>query len=90
MSLPREGLLIKKRHREQKALDAEQRQVAFRNQIAAAIADLCRRGISPSRKRVVAAISNPVMRNSHIVDREIPAHLRENQAQPANVAVRKC
>jgi TniQ len=81
---------IKKRHREQKALDAEQRRVAFRNQIAAAIADLRLRGISPSRKRVVAAISNPAMRNSHIVDQEITAHLPEREARPVTVAGGKC
>lgn len=75
---------ITRRHREQKAVDAEQRRVLFHNQIASAIVDLRLRGITASRKRVVAAIPHPAMRDSHIVDQEIAAHLPQREVQPAD------
>jgi formate dehydrogenase maturation protein FdhE len=81
---------IKARHHAQRKVDAANLRTAFRTEIASAITDLLQRGIKPSRHRVFAAILHPSMRNSHIVDQQIIASLREKEASPEKFAGGKC
>jgi hypothetical protein len=76
---------IKSRHREQRDLDAAGRRAAYRGEIAIAIAGLRQRGIKPSRLRVINAIPNPSMRNSHVIDELIATSLREVEASPDQI-----
>ena len=81
---------IKTRHHARRKVDAANLRTAFRTEIASAIGDLLQRGIKPSRHRVFAAILHPSMRNSHIVDQQIIASLREKEASPEKFAGGKC
>lgn len=71
-------------------LDASRRRAAYRSEITSAICDLRRRGITPSRLRVFAAMRRSSMRHSPIVDQQIAASLREVEAPPGNIACGKC
>jgi hypothetical protein len=81
---------IKTRHHAQRRVDAANLRTAFRTEVASAITDLLQRGIQPSRHRVFAAIPHPSMRNSHIVDQQIIASLREKEASSDKLAGGKC
>ena len=54
-----------------------ERKLRFCAEIRAAVMDLCERGINPSRKRVFAAIVEPSLRSSHILDAQIAQTLRD-------------
>ena len=71
-------------------LGASRRRTAYRSEITCAIGDLRRRGITPSRLRVFAAMPRSSMRHSQIVDQQIAASLREVEAPPSNIACGKC
>jgi hypothetical protein len=77
---------IQSRDHAQRTLAAASRRAAYRAEITSAIADLQHRGITPSRRRVLAAIPQPAMRSSHIVDQQIAACRREMEVSPANMA----
>jgi hypothetical protein len=81
---------IKTRHHAQRRLDAANLRAAYRAEITSAIAGLLQRGITPSRRRVFAAIPHPSMRNSPIVDQQIIDSLREKEASPDKLAGGKC
>lgn len=68
---------ITERHREEKRRISAQRKLRFCAEIRTAVTNLCERGVNPSRKRVFAAIVEPSMRCSHILDRQIADTLRE-------------
>ena len=68
---------IRKRHDELKTVLASRRRAAFQAEIHAAVIDLNRRGIVPSRKRTFTSITDPSMRSPKIVDRQIAATLLE-------------
>ncbi len=53
------------------------RKLQFCAEIRSAVADLRERGINPSRKQVFAAIINPSMRSTHILDQQIAQTLRD-------------
>jgi hypothetical protein len=77
---------IRSRHQAQRESDAASRRIAFRAEIACAVADLLQRGLTPSRLKVLAAIPHPSMKSSLILDQQIVATLREIEALPANIA----
>ncbi len=54
-----------------------EKKLRFRAEIRAAVIDLCERGTNPSRKRVFAAIVEPSMRSSHVLDAEIAQTIRD-------------
>ena len=57
-----------------------QRRLQFHSQIREAITDLRERGIGLSRKKVFAAIINPCMRSTFILDQQIAKALHEFDA----------
>ena len=71
-------------------LDAFRRRTAYRSEITSAIGDLRRRGITPSRLTVFAAMPRSSMRHSQIVDQQIAASLRGVETPPSNIASGKC
>jgi len=77
---------IRSRHEAQRQADAASRRIAFRAEIACAVAALLQRGLTPSRLKVFAAIPHPSMRSTFILDQQIVATLREIEASPANIA----
>jgi len=76
--------IIRERHYEQTRADGTARRDAFRVEIAHAVVELLHRGLTPSRRKVTAAIPNPSLRNSHIVDQQIATTLREIEASSVN------
>ena len=68
---------IKDRYIQQKKRVSSEKKLRFCEEIRHAVADLCEGGINPSRKHVMAAIVNPSMRSSHILDRQIVQTLHE-------------
>jgi hypothetical protein len=54
-----------------------EKKLRFCAEIRTAVIDLCERGMNPSRKRVFAAIVEPSMRSSHILDAQIAQTLRD-------------
>ncbi len=78
--------IIKSRHNAQRNSDAASRRSAYRAEIARAVVELLHRGLTPSRRKVLASIPHPSLRNSHIVDQQIIATLRELEASPGNIA----
>jgi hypothetical protein len=68
---------IGQRYRALKTIAATVRRAAFRAEIRAAVIDLTRRGLVPSRKRVLASIANPTMRSSKILGHQIAATVLE-------------
>ena len=62
---------IRSRYRAQRQADSAERRACYRQQIRTAANDLRQRGLPLSRKKVIAAIPDPVMRHCHIVDAEL-------------------
>ena len=63
------------RRTEWKTDEGAKRRTEFQDQIHGAVIELCRQGVTPSRQRVFASISNPVMKSSYILGRQIAATL---------------
>lgn len=70
---------IRKRHFDLKYSLASGQRSAFRTEIRAAVLSLSQRGLHPSRKRVFAAITNPSMRSTKILDEQISEIVLELQ-----------
>jgi hypothetical protein len=77
--------MIQSRHQARKNLEAANRRATFRAEITRAVVDLRQRGIKPSRLKVFAAIANPSMKSTFILDQQIAATLREMERSPANI-----
>jgi hypothetical protein len=71
---------IRDRYIQEKKRKSSQKRLLFCAEIRSTVADLCERGINPSRKHVLAAIVNPSMLCSHILDQQIAQTLRELEA----------
>ena len=56
---------------------ASTKRAAFQAEIRTAVIDLNQRGLHPSRRRVFAAINNPCLKSTKILDRQIAATLIE-------------
>jgi hypothetical protein len=61
--------------------ESAQNHQRFRAEIRQSVTDLCQRGIIPSRKRVIAAIVNPSMRSTRILDQQIAQTLHDSDAK---------
>jgi len=59
----------------------ERHRVTFAKHRSSIVAELCEQGINPSRKHVIAAIVDPSMLCSHILDQQIARTLRELGAE---------
>jgi hypothetical protein len=70
---------IRDRYRAQQQARSAERHANFREQIRTAANDLRARGMTPSRRKVLAAIPKPVMNNCHMVDAEIAEIAREQE-----------
>jgi AraC-like DNA-binding protein/transcriptional regulator with XRE-family HTH domain len=68
---------IRRRFRAQRQADSAKRRARYRQQIGAAANDLWQRGLPISRKKVIAAIPDPVMHHCHIVDDELAEIVRQ-------------
>jgi AraC-like DNA-binding protein len=75
---------ITDRYFEEKRRASAQRKLRFYAEVRSAVADLCERGINPSRTHVWAAIINPSIRGCHTLDRQIARTLRELEAASRN------
>ena len=62
---------IRSRHNARQQAEAARRHARYREQIRTAADDLSLRGLSLSRKKIMAAIPSPVMNHCHIVDDEL-------------------
>ena len=61
---------------------ASNKRATFQAEIRAAVIDLNQRGLHPSRRRVFAAINNPCLKSTKILDRQIAATLLELKSTP--------
>jgi hypothetical protein len=61
----------------------------FRAEIRQSVTDLCQRGITASRKRVMAVVIDPSMRSSRIFDRQIAQSLQDSDAKLSTPFERK-
>ena len=68
---------ISGRHRSHQQAHSAEHRARYRQQIRAAADELRRRGLPLSRKKVMAAIPEPVMHHCHIVDDELAEILRQ-------------
>jgi hypothetical protein len=73
---------IMRRYVEHQKIVRSQRRAEFLAQVRKAVMALCQRGINPSRKHVMAAIENPSMKWTQVLDRYIAQSLREMEAEP--------
>jgi len=71
---------ITDRYFAEKRKTSAQRKLRFHAEIRTAVAELCERGINPSRKHVFAAIREPSMKSCHILDQQIAQTLCELEA----------
>jgi AraC-like DNA-binding protein len=72
---------IRDRYLQEQKEASMQNHQRFRAEIHQSVTDLCQRGITPSRKRVMAAIINPSMRATRILDHQIAQSLQESDAK---------
>jgi len=68
---------IRSRHRSHQQAHSAERRARYRQQIRAAANELRKRGLPLSRKKVIAAMPDPVMHHCHIVDDELAEILRQ-------------
>lgn len=71
---------IRDRYVQGKKRKSSEKRLLFCAEIRSTVTDLCERGINPSRKHVIAAIVNPSMLSTHILDQQIAQTLRELEA----------
>ncbi|MEB2363613.1 MAG: hypothetical protein OZ929_19910 [Bryobacterales bacterium] len=69
----------RERSDEARRVAVSNRRAAFEAEVRSAAVELIDRGLYPSRRRVLMAISNPSMRHPHILTRQVAAVLLERK-----------